>query len=163
MAQAQLLIRSNDPMYEAGMILFGSRAEDKMWQHTLQSLADYLGSSAPVETKIVCVDKKRQWKNFRNVRYNGCLPLGLGAEHETTCHGAESLPGRLIPARMKRPRVVSRTIRSSMAYWERTAPAPLKSTRARSWASTTPATWPRTMAPTWMYQIGSAPRKKLTL
>jgi hypothetical protein len=74
MAQAQLLIRSNDPLYEAGMILFGSRAEDKMWQHTLQSLADYLGSSAPVETKIVRVDKKRQWKNFRNVRYNGLLP-----------------------------------------------------------------------------------------
>lgn len=73
-AQAQLLIRSNDPLYEAGMILFGSRAEDRMWQHTLQSLADYLGSSAPVVTKIVCVDKKRQWKNFRNVRYNGLLP-----------------------------------------------------------------------------------------
>ena len=61
-------------MYEAGMVLFGSKAEDQMWQHTLKSLADYLGSSAPVDTKIVCVDKKRQWKKFGNVRYNAVLP-----------------------------------------------------------------------------------------
>jgi hypothetical protein len=73
-AQVQLLIRTNDPLYEAGMMLFGGKAEDKMWQHTLKSLADYLGSSAPVDTKVVCVDKKRQWKNFGNVRYNGALP-----------------------------------------------------------------------------------------
>lgn len=73
-AQVQLLVRANDPMYEAGMVLFGSKAEDQMWQHTLKSLADYLGSSAPVDTKIVCVDKKRQWKKFGNVRYNAVLP-----------------------------------------------------------------------------------------
>lgn len=73
-AQVQLLVRANDPMYEAGMVLFGSKAEDKMWQHTLKSLADYLGSSAPIETRVVCVDKKRQWKNFGNLRYNAALP-----------------------------------------------------------------------------------------
>lgn len=75
-AQVQLLIRANDPLYEAGMMLFGSRAEDRMWQHTLKALADYLGSSAPVETKVVCVDKKRQWKNFGNIRFNAMLPWG---------------------------------------------------------------------------------------
>ncbi|MGH8923223.1 MAG: hypothetical protein ACRDWA_01045 [Acidimicrobiia bacterium] len=74
LAQAQLLIRTNDPLYEAGMMAFGSKAENKMWQHTLRSLAEYLGSSAPVDVSIVCVDKKRLWKNFRNVRYNGALP-----------------------------------------------------------------------------------------
>jgi hypothetical protein len=73
-AQAQLLIRANDPLYEAGMIAFGSKAEDRMWQHTLRSLADYLGSTAPVNTKVVCVDKKRLWNNFGNVKYNGTLP-----------------------------------------------------------------------------------------
>jgi hypothetical protein len=73
-AQAQLLIRANDPAYEAGMVLFGSKAEDRMWQHTLRSLADYLGSSSPVDTKVICVDPKRLWKNFRNIRYNGALP-----------------------------------------------------------------------------------------
>ena len=73
-AQVQLLIRTNDPLYEAGMIAFGSRAENKMWEHTLRSLADYLGSSAPVDTSIVRVDRKRLWKNFRNIRYNGALP-----------------------------------------------------------------------------------------
>ena len=35
---------------------------------------------------------------------------------------------------MKSPRPVSATIRTSIAYWDRTAPIPLKSTRARSWA-----------------------------
>lgn len=74
-AQVQLLLRANDPAYEAGMMMFGSRAEDKMWQHTLRSLADYLGSSSPVHTKIVCVDRKRLWKNFGNLRYNGAIPF----------------------------------------------------------------------------------------
>ena len=71
---------------------FGSRAENKMWQHTLRSLADYLGSSAPVETKIVCVDKKRQWKNFRNVRYNG-LALGQAPDPRTqgSCAGCTGI------------------------------------------------------------------------
>jgi hypothetical protein len=73
-AQVQLLIRTNDPLYEIGMMVFGSRAEDKMWQHTLRSLADYLGSSGPVDSKILRVDRKRLWKNFRNIRYNGALP-----------------------------------------------------------------------------------------
>jgi hypothetical protein len=73
-AQVQLLIRTNDPLYEVGMIAFGSRSENKMWQHTLRSLADYLGSSAPVDTSIIRVDPKRLWKNFGNIRYNGALP-----------------------------------------------------------------------------------------
>ncbi|MGI8518544.1 MAG: hypothetical protein ACR2ME_09435 [Acidimicrobiia bacterium] len=74
MAQVQLLIRANDPAYEAGMMLFGSKAEDRMWEHTLHSLADYLGSSSPVDTKVVRVDQKRLWKNFSNLKYNGALP-----------------------------------------------------------------------------------------
>jgi hypothetical protein len=74
MAQVQLLIRANDPAYEIGMMVFGHRAEDRMWQYTLRSLADYLGSSSPVDTKVICVDNKRLWKNFRNLRYNGALP-----------------------------------------------------------------------------------------
>ena len=92
MAQAQLLIRSNDPMYEAGMMLFGSRAEDKMWQHTLKSLADYLGSSAPVETKVVCVDKKSAVSEFRNVIYNGLCP-GRAADPPRKLGGGISTAG----------------------------------------------------------------------
>jgi hypothetical protein len=73
-AQVQLLLRANDPVYEMGMTVFGSRAEDKMWEHTLKSLADYLGSSSQVQSMIVCVDKKRQWRNFGNLRHNAMLP-----------------------------------------------------------------------------------------
>lgn len=73
-AQVQLLLRANDPIYEIGMILWGSRSEDRMWQHTLRALADYLGSTAPVDTNVIKVDTKRLWKNFGNLRYNGTLP-----------------------------------------------------------------------------------------
>jgi hypothetical protein len=45
-----------------------------MWEHTLKSLADYLGSSSQVQSMIVCVDKKRQWRNFGNLRHNAMLP-----------------------------------------------------------------------------------------
>lgn len=69
-AQIHLLIRPNDPIYEAAFFVFGSRAEDKMWQHTLRQLAAHLGTTADVETDIVKVDRKRQWKYFGNIRHN---------------------------------------------------------------------------------------------
>ncbi len=83
-AQVQLLIRANDPLYEAGFMMGGSRAEDRMWHHTLRSLADYFGSPAEVETQRVKVDKRRQWSKVGNVRYNSMIrtwvrkPVGWG-------------------------------------------------------------------------------------
>lgn len=56
-AQAQVLIRPNDPLYEISFRLGGSRAEDTFWIHTLESLASYFGvkgraqMSAPVWTR----------------------------------------------------------------------------------------------------------------
>ena len=38
-AQAQVLMRASDPMYELGMTLGGHGKEDLHWQHTLRSLA----------------------------------------------------------------------------------------------------------------------------
>jgi len=78
-AQVQLLIRPSDPLYEAGFALFGSRVEDKMWQHTLRSLATHLGVDAEPETEIVCVDKKRQWRLIGNVRHNAMIRSTLAA------------------------------------------------------------------------------------
>ena len=72
-AQVQLLVRAHDPLVEIGMIFGGSRKEDRMWQHTLRSLATHLSSAADVTTAIVCVDKKRQWRRFSNVRHDAVL------------------------------------------------------------------------------------------
>ena len=72
-AQVELLIRSNDPLYEAAFKVFTGRMEDRIWRDTLRSLAAAFGSSSDVETKIVCVDKKRQWNRFGNIWSNSAL------------------------------------------------------------------------------------------
>lgn len=73
-AQVQLFIRSFDPLTEIGMMLFGHRLEDNMWIHTLRALAAHFGvDDAEVSKERVCVDKKRQWTNFRNWRKSSAL------------------------------------------------------------------------------------------
>jgi hypothetical protein len=72
-AQVQLLIRAHDPLVELGMLLGGHRKEDRMWQHTLARLAGYFSVDAPVATRIVCVDRRRQWKRFGNLRHDAVL------------------------------------------------------------------------------------------
>ena len=72
-AQVSALIRANDPLYEVGFMTFGNRAEDKMWVHTLRSLSTYLGSPHEPTTERVKVDRKREWRNFKNIRRNAML------------------------------------------------------------------------------------------
>jgi hypothetical protein len=72
-AQVQLLIRAHDPLVELGMVLGGHRKEDRMWQHTLTRLAAHFGVDAPVESRITCVDRRRQWKRAGNVRHDAVL------------------------------------------------------------------------------------------
>ncbi|MGH2697683.1 MAG: hypothetical protein ACRDJL_00610 [Actinomycetota bacterium] len=76
-AQAQVLLRANDPLFEMGLSLGGHRKEDKFWVHTLEALAAHFGVTPEVETQIVCVDKKRQWRNARNIRYNSAIRSGV--------------------------------------------------------------------------------------
>jgi hypothetical protein len=78
-AQAQLLIRANDPIYEMMMPLGLHRVEDKTWQHTLRSVAAHFGASGEVETRVVCVDPKRQWRQYGNIRYNALVRSALHA------------------------------------------------------------------------------------
>jgi hypothetical protein len=72
-AQVQLLIRAQDPMVELGMAFGGHRKEDRIWQHTLRALATHFASAAAVSTTVVCVDKKRQWNRFGNVKHDAVL------------------------------------------------------------------------------------------
>lgn len=66
-AQAQVLMRANDPLYEIGLRLGGHRAEDSFWEHTLKSLAARFGVAAEVKTYISCVDRKLQWSQAKNI------------------------------------------------------------------------------------------------
>ena len=76
-AQAQLLIRANDPLYEIMMPLGLHRAENAQWQRTLGRVVAHFGASGTVETKVVCVDPKRQWRNYKNVRNNALVLSAL--------------------------------------------------------------------------------------
>jgi hypothetical protein len=70
-AQAQVLLRANDPLYELGMPLMVQRREDRFWRETLANLARHLGVADPaVTTAVVCVDRRRQWSKAGNVWHN---------------------------------------------------------------------------------------------
>ena len=94
-AQAQLLIRANDPLWELMMPLWLDKAENKQWQGTLGNLAAHFGANwNAVETRVVCVDSKRQWRNYTNIRHNALVRSALRA------------PGALV-----------RTISHSTGFW----------------------------------------------
>jgi hypothetical protein len=79
-AQAQVLIRANDPLYELAMPLGLSRIENRFWQQTLRALAARFGvERATVQTTAVCVDRGRRWANARNLRHNAAIASVLYA------------------------------------------------------------------------------------
>ena len=76
-AQAQVLMRSQDPLTELGLTLGGHRKEDAFWRATLSALAARLGSRSEPETSVVCVERRRQWSRAGNVRHNSAFKSGL--------------------------------------------------------------------------------------
>jgi hypothetical protein len=76
-AQAQVLMRASDPLYEVGMTMGGHRQEDRHWEHTLRSLASAFGVDGEVSTETLCVDKRRQWSNAGNVWHNAGIRSGM--------------------------------------------------------------------------------------
>ncbi|MGI8428213.1 MAG: hypothetical protein ACR2OB_02675 [Solirubrobacteraceae bacterium] len=66
-AQAQVLMRASDPIYELGLTLGGHRQEDIFWDRTLTSLAAHFEHQGAVETRVECLDRRRQWSRWRNV------------------------------------------------------------------------------------------------
>ena len=69
-AQAQILMRAQNPMTEVALALGGHRQENAFWQHTMRALAERLGSTADPETQVLCVDSRRQWRRMGNLRYD---------------------------------------------------------------------------------------------
>jgi hypothetical protein len=72
-AQAQVLMRASDPIFELGLTLGGHKQEDRFWQHTLRALAAHFDHEAEVDTHVVCVDKRRQWSKWRNVWHSSAI------------------------------------------------------------------------------------------
>ncbi len=72
-AKIHLLVRANDPLYEASFKLYTSRLEDKIWTHTLTRLAGHFDSHEPVESEINLIDKKRQWDQMGNIWKNSAV------------------------------------------------------------------------------------------
>jgi hypothetical protein len=76
-AQVQLLMRADDPLFELAMVVFAHRMEDRHWQQTLHNLAAYFGVQAPVQYQTVRLDRRRQWARAGNLWYNAALRSAL--------------------------------------------------------------------------------------
>ena len=66
-AQAQVLMRASDPIFELGLALGGHKQENVFWEETLTNVAKHFGHEGEVDTAVVCVDQKRQWRRWRNI------------------------------------------------------------------------------------------------
>ncbi|MFZ0626273.1 MAG: hypothetical protein WAN34_07245 [Acidimicrobiia bacterium] len=72
-AKIHLLVRANDPLYEASFRVYTSRLEDKIWTHTLTQLAAHYGSTAVVTKETNLVDRRRQWNHMGNIWKNSAV------------------------------------------------------------------------------------------
>ncbi|HEV8697210.1 MAG TPA: hypothetical protein VGQ89_05900 [Candidatus Limnocylindrales bacterium] len=73
-AQAQALERPADPIDELTYLLGGNRINSRFWQQTMDNLARHFGVESPqVETQVVCIDGRRQWRHAGNLRNSAIL------------------------------------------------------------------------------------------
>ena len=80
-ARAEIVMRASDPAFEVGLESFGHRRENRFWEQTMRNLARHFGSTGEPETRVVLLDRRRQWKYARNLWHNSAirsvLHLGL--------------------------------------------------------------------------------------
>lgn len=97
-----VLVRPNDPLYELGWPVM-RRFEDAFWAATLRNLAAHLGAGrVEVRTVSVVVDRRRLWRNWRNVRHNaGLASLALAVGRPVRAIGR---PARAAAGRWRRSR-----------------------------------------------------------
>jgi hypothetical protein len=66
----QIMLRTSDPIFELTWPVM-RRMEDRFWRQTMRNVAATWGiTGIDITEKLVVLDKKRQWKNWRNVRHN---------------------------------------------------------------------------------------------
>ena len=71
--QIEVLLRANDPLYEVSMPLFVHKKENDFWLATLRNLAGRFGIDGTATMEQILVDRKRQWRNAKNIRYNAAI------------------------------------------------------------------------------------------
>jgi hypothetical protein len=72
-AQIRMLLRCSDPVFEA-MWPLARRGEDIFWPGVLRNLAAAHGTDhVEVLATTECLDRRRLWRNWTNVRYNAAL------------------------------------------------------------------------------------------
>lgn len=72
-AQVEIVMRASDPLYEIAMPINGHKREDEFWKKTLRSLAEAFGVDGTPDLEAVCLDKRRHWRNARNITNNAYL------------------------------------------------------------------------------------------
>lgn len=72
-AQVQSMARANDPMYELAFRVIGSREQEKIWTHVLQSLAAHFACAQDVSLSKTCVDTTLQWRQAGNIWHNAAM------------------------------------------------------------------------------------------
>ena len=68
--QIRGLARASDPVYELAFRIAGSRLQQQIWTHVLQSLAKHTTSSGQALFCKQCIDESLQWQHFFNVFLN---------------------------------------------------------------------------------------------
>jgi hypothetical protein len=77
-AQIQVLVRANDPLYELGFRLgLMHAAEDEFWSATLRALAAYWHVEGMVQQWNTCVDPKVQWSQAGNIWRNAAVHTAI--------------------------------------------------------------------------------------
>jgi len=92
-AQAQVLMRASDPIFELGLTLGGHKQENVFWQRTLTAVSQHFGHEAQVDTRVVCFDSRRQWRRWRNVWQSSAIRSSiymLGAPGRALRRGSRS-------------------------------------------------------------------------
>jgi hypothetical protein len=72
-AEAQVLIRANDPLWELVARVSMFKKENEFWCHTLRALAQHFGVTGEVDLQQECVDPSFQWKKAGNVWQNAAI------------------------------------------------------------------------------------------
>jgi len=69
------LTRASDPFWELTMMIpfVGARMQNEIWRNTLRNVAKHFGVDAQVEERIVCVDRRRQWSQAKNISQNAAI------------------------------------------------------------------------------------------
>ena len=77
-AQAQVLVRPSDPLYELSFRLgIGHKTEDDFWLHTVRAVAARFGVNGQATQETTLVDPKVQWSQWKNVWRNSAIRTGL--------------------------------------------------------------------------------------